>query len=272
MPATFRPAPAAKPTRSRCLTACRSFALVALSTLLIFCGQPRTQTAPEPLLIAAASNLSGVIEQIGKGFTQQTGVAVKFNFGATAQLAQQLEHGAEFDLFAAADVAHVDQLVQSGALLAPSRAIYARGKVALWVPPGSRGEIKQLSDLSGRAVRFIAIANPETAPYGATAEQLLRAEKLWDALQPKLVRAENVTAAKQMASTGNADAAFTAYSLVFREPGTLVPLDAAKLPPIDQALGIPTRARRPDDARRFAEYILHGPGRDSLRAAGYDLP
>jgi len=247
--------------------------VLALSAvLLLSCGRAQDrQTAPaEPLLIAAASNLSGVIEQIGEGFRQQTGIAVKFNFGATAQLAQQIEHGAPFDLFAAADVAHVDQLIASGHILPESRAVYARGKVALWVPPGSRAVITRLADLGGKSVRFVAIANPEVAPYGAVAERLLRAENLWDALQPKLVRAENVTAAKQMAGTGNADAAFTAYSLVFREPGTLIELDSAKAPAIGQALGIPTQTKHEDSARKFAEYLLHGPGSDALRNAGYD--
>jgi molybdate transport system substrate-binding protein len=258
-----------------CASAIRA-TLVAFCALLISCGRPQQASAPpadhaEPLLVAAASNLSGVIEQIGEGFTAQSGITLKFNFGATAQLAQQIQHGAPFDLFAAADVEHVDQLIASGNLLPDSRAIYARGKVALWVPPNSHAVIKKLGDIGSNSVRFVALPNPETAPYGAAAERLLRAENLWDVLQPKLVRAENVTAAKQMASTGNADAAFTAYSLIFREQGTLVDLDAAKAPPIDQALGIPAQTKRAADARKFAEYLLHGPGKDAMRKAGYDV-
>ena len=142
---------------------------------------------------------------------------------------------------------------------------------SLWVPPGGKSVIEKLADLRGPTVRFIAIANPDTAPYGAAAQKLLRAASLWDALQPKLVRADNVTAAMQMASTGNAEAAFTAYSLVFKKEGKLIPLgDGAPL--IDQALAMPTHAPRPTEARQFADYILHGPGRETLRAAGYDVP
>lgn len=248
--------------------------VLALCGLQVTCGgaarDGATADSSEPLLVAAASNLSGVIEPIGEEFARQTGIAVKFNFGATAQLAQQVEHGAEFDLFAAADVAHVDQLVKSGAVVAASQAVYARGKLALWVPPGSRAAIGGLRDLASPAVRFIAIANPEIAPYGAAAEKLLRAANLWDALQPRLVRAENVTAAMQMAATGNAEAAFTAYSLVHRQPGSLVPLETAPL--IDQALAIPARARQPDAARRFVAFLLRGAGREALLAAGYEAP
>lgn len=250
--------------------------MLALALAAIISGCSRRPEAPTaPLLVAAASNLSSVLDPLAADFTRQSGIRVSLNYGSTAQLAQQIEHGAPFDLFLSADVEHVDKLVAAGHAAKDSRAIYARGKVALWVPPGSKAAIASLTDLRTPGVRFIAIANPETAPYGAAAEKLLRAAGLWDTLQPKLVRADNVTAAKQMASTGNADAAFTAYSLVFKEAGRLVPLDGAPLPAaplIDQALGIPTQAPQPSAARQFADYLLHGAGRDTLRAAGYELP
>jgi molybdate transport system substrate-binding protein len=249
-------------------------ALLVMSLLLGSCGGQRATTGDgrAPLLVAAASNLSGVAEELAAGFTASTGTRVSLVYGATAQHAQQIEHGAPYDLFLSADAAHVDKLVETGHLLRGSRAVYARGKLALWVPPGSRAEINSVRDLRSPAVHFIAIANPETAPYGAAAEALLRAEGLWDELQPRLVRAENVTAAKQMAATGKAEAVFTAYSLVFREKGKLVELPAAETPLIDQALGIPTRSARADEARKFAAYILRGPGREALRAAGYEEP
>ena len=136
--------------------------------------------------------------------------------------------------------------------------------------PGGRASIGKLEDLRAPAVRFIAIANPELAPYGAAAEKALAAAGLWEPLQPKLVRADNVTAALQMAATGNAEAAFTAFSLVFEKGGTLVPLGEG-VPLIDQALVIPTAAPHPAEARQFADYLLRGPGREMLRAAGYEV-
>ena len=261
--------------RSRCsVSLLPRVLLCTMSMALLSCknAPPDPPEQSDQLLIAAASNLSEAFQQIGDDFKKQTGIVIQFNFGATAQLAQQIEHGAAFDLFAAADVSHVDMLVRDGKLLPESRAIYARGKLALWVPPGSRSNISSLRDLENNSVRFIAIANPEVAPYGAAAEQLLRSYSLWDQLEPKLVRAENVTAAKQMAATGNADAAFTAYSLVFREQGTIIPLDGAGLAPIDQALGILTSSAQQQNAARFAEFVLRGPGREILRASGYDPP
>lgn len=232
----------------------------------------RQESGGSPLLVAAAANVSEAFEEIGAAFTRQSGVAVVFNFGSTAQLAQQIEHGATFDLFAAADVQHVDQLVASGKVIPQSRAVYARGRAVLWVPPADVPGIRTLRDLLPDSVKFVAIANPETAPYGAAAEQALRHEGLWEPLQPKLVRAENVVAAKQMAATGNTDAAFTAYSLVFRDAGAIIPLDQRTHPPIDQALGIPIRSTQQENARKFAQFILAGAGQEILKSSGYDPP
>ncbi len=66
------------------------------------------------LTIAAASNLTGVFQAIGPQFEQATGIHPVFSFGSTAQLALQIENGAPFDVFAAADTEHIDQLEKKG--------------------------------------------------------------------------------------------------------------------------------------------------------------
>jgi molybdate transport system substrate-binding protein len=221
--------------------------------------------------VAAAANLTDAFEELGTAFSNETGIAIIYNFGATTQLAQQIEHGAPVDVFAAADVVHMDQLVQSGKILAESRAVYARGKLALWSPEGAKVPIQTLEDLVQPSVRFVAIANPEIAPYGAAAVEALRKRNLWDRVQPKIVQAENVNAAKQLAATGNAEAAFTAYSLVFQEPGHAVLIDPALYAPIDQALGILAASPHQVEAKQFASFVLRG-GRAILQRYGYELP
>jgi molybdate transport system substrate-binding protein len=129
-----------------------------------------------------------------------------------------------------------------------------------------------LKDLLDPAVRFIALANPEAAPYGAAAVEALEKENLWERLQSKVVRAENVNAAKQMAATGNADAAFTAYSLVMKDPGKIIAIAETLHAPIDQALGIIAASPHKSNAERFVNFILHGGGNAILQRSGYDLP
>jgi hypothetical protein len=77
--------------------------LMALLSVLNGCRQSRTnrQNEARELNVAAAANLSDPFNELGKQFTAQTAIRVVYSFGATAELAKQIENGAPFDLFAA---------------------------------------------------------------------------------------------------------------------------------------------------------------------------
>ncbi len=220
--------------------------------------------APPRLTVAAASNLTGVFDEIGRAFTEETGIEVVFTYGSTAALAQQVDAGAPVDVFAAADTEHIAHLVLKRKIV--HHAVYGRGQLALWSRDAS---LKTLKDLTRPEVKFVAIAQPELAPYGEAAVQALRGSGQWDAVQPKLVYAGSVSQAKQLAATGNADVALTAYSLVFREPGTVQLIDPSLYAPIDQALGVVAASLRADDARKFAAFVLGPKGRAILIQNGY---
>jgi molybdate transport system substrate-binding protein len=224
------------------------------------------------VVVAAAANLTDVFGQVGRDFEAKTGIHPVFSFASTAQLTQQIENGAPFDVFAAADTTHVDELEQRHFLLAGSRAVYARGVLALWIPEKSQARIDRIEDLVSPAVRFIAVAKPELAPYGQATVDALTRLGIWDRVQPKIVYAENISAAKQYGTSNNADGVFTAYSLVVKERGKIIRVDEALHQPIDQALGIVAGAKHIDAARKFATFLLTGDGRKALADYGYTIP
>jgi len=197
---------------------------------------------------------------------------VIFSYGATAQLAQQINNGAPFDLFAAADTEHVDSLVSKRKVTADSRAVYALGQLALWIPSGEGSGIREVKDLAGPKVRFIAVAQPELAPYGQATIEVLKNAGLWKTVQPKVVYANNISQAKQMAATGNADAAFTAYSLVLQDGGTVLKIDPHLYHPIEQALAIIASSAQIEKAKQFRSFLLGPEGRTILAKSGYLLP
>ena len=222
--------------------------------------------------MAAAANLTDVFSEVGGRFKTKTGVDVVFSYGPTAELAQQIENGAPFDLFAAADTEHIDALVSRGNLTAGSRAVYALGQLALWIPDGERNGIRELRDLTKQQVRFVALAQPALAPYGQAAVEALKNAGLWEAVQPKLVYANSISMAKQIAATGNADVAFTAYSLVLRDRGIVIEVDPSLYRPITQALAIVASSQRLDEAKQFRSFLLGPEGRAILAERGYLLP
>src|ERR1017187_6477808 len=120
-------------------------------------------TQAAELHVAAAANLSTVLPDLSTAFERQTKVHIVPSLGATAQLTQQIENGAPFDVFLSADVEHIDQLIKTGFVISNTRAIYARGQLLVWAP--RRPDLHTLDDLTKSDVRAIAVAKPELAPY-----------------------------------------------------------------------------------------------------------
>lgn len=241
-----------------------------LGICVLFAGVAGCRKAGQPALtVAAAANLTDVFAAIGQAFTQQTGIHLVFSYASTAQLAQQIENAAPFDVFAAADTVHIDQLVRDSKISPESRVLFARGRLALWSPQRT---VKKLEDLTEPSFRFVALAQPEAAPYGEAAVESLKSLGIWDKVRPKIVYASNINMAKQYAATGNADAAFTAYSLVQHEPGRIIVVDEKLHQPIDQAAGIVTTSARKADARRFVTFLTSEEGGDILQRFGYQAP
>jgi molybdate transport system substrate-binding protein len=229
-------------------------------------------SAPPEITVAAAANLTELTQTLGSEFEAQNKIHPVFSIGSTAQLTTQIENSAPFDVFLAADAAHVDKLAGEGLLAPGSSAVYAVGVLAMWIPPGSKAQINKLEDLKLSDVRVIAVANPKLAPYGAATVEALQHAGIWDAVKDKIVYAENIDMAKQYGTSKNADAVFTAYSLVLKEAGKVIQVDEALHQPIVQKLGIVARSQHMEDAQKFTRFLLGPPGRAILTRFGYKIP
>lgn len=231
------------------------------------CGS--ASKARSEINVATAANLTRAFGELGAAFERNNGIHVVFSFGATTQLAQQIENGAPYDVFAAADTEHVDELARKSLILPDTRAVYARGKLVLWVPD-VKTAVNRLEDLAASPVTHIAIANPKLAPYGRAAAETLHALRIWDAVQAKIVYGENISIATQYAATGNADVAFTAKALVLDRSGRKIDVPDNLHQPIDQAIAVLRGTSKPDQARQFVAFVTGADGRAILRQYGYE--
>jgi len=260
-----------KPTHaSPMLKAC----VVSLALLLsaFACGDGGRVARGDEITVAAAANLTDAFGEVARRFTARTGVRVTNSFGATADLSKQIENGAPFDVFASADVEHVDALAREGLLSDAPRGVYARGRLVLWLPPNVKASVGRVEDLAGDGVSKVAVAKPDVAPYGRAAVESLNALGLWAKVGPKVVYSQTVAQAKQFAASGNAEAAFVPRSLVREGEGTAIEVDSKLHAPIDQAVGIGRASRREDAARRVVEFLLREEGQSGLKSFGYDSP
>lgn len=232
---------------------------------------PTKQTAPRELVVAAAANLTDAFSEIGPRFTSKTGIQVVFSFGATAELAKQIENGAPFDVFAAADTEHIDSLEHAGLLTPGTRAIYARGRLVLWLPAGSPLKIGRIEDITAKQFDRIAIAKPDVAPYGSAAVESLKQLGIWAQIEPKVIYAQNVSQARQYAATGNAEVAFIPLALVKTGDGSYLEVKENLHQPIDQALAVLESSAKQDAARQFVSFVLGPEGQQFLKAKGYSI-
>jgi molybdate transport system substrate-binding protein len=230
------------------------------------------QNEPQDLTVAAASNLTDAFAEIGPRFTSKTGIKVVFSFGATADLAKQTENGAPFDVFAAADTEHVEQLESKGLLTPGTRAIYARGRLVMWLPPGSNLKAERIQDITAKQFERIAIAKPDVAPYGRATVESLRALGIWDDIEGRVIYAQNVSQTKQYAATGNAEVAFIPLALVKPGEGSYIEVSEELHRPIDQAVGIVKESTKQAQARQFVDFLLGAEGQELLSKKGYRSP
>lgn len=224
------------------------------------------------LTVAAAADLQFAFTELGELFQHETGQSVTMVFGSTGQLAGQIENGAPFDLFAAANISFVEKLNEQGLVISDTVALYARGRIVLAVNRDSGITVTTLDDLLTPEITTIAIANPEHAPYGAAAQQALESARVWEKIQPKLVLGENVRQTLQYIQTGDADAGIVALSVANVPEITWTLLDDSLHQPLDQALAVVASTAHEQVARDFAIFINSEEGRPIMRKYGFILP
>jgi len=229
------------------------------------------QNAQE-ITVAGAANLTDAFAEVARQFTAKSGIRVVYSFGSTADLTKQIENGGPFDVFASADVEHVDELNQKGLIVPDSRAVYARGRLVLWTPPQGKVKINRIEDVTSAEVKVVAIAKPDLAPYGRATVETLKTLNIWPQVEPKVVYGTNVSNTKQYATSGNADVAFIPLSLVKKDEGQYLEVDEKLHQPIDQALAIVKASGKQEMARRFVNFVLGDEGQAILQQYGYSRP
>ena len=280
----------------------RILALVTapLLLLLLGCGATTT-TAPDgstsapaaantctpapSLLVAAASDLQAALLGIVALYKQQTCQDVVLTFGSTGTLSQQIENGGPYDVFMAADVSYIDGLKSKGLVLADTAQLYGQGRIVLAInkQSGLANSVgaQLIAPLQGTAlaavltssaVKQIAIANPDHAPYGRAAMQALQAAGIWEQVKSKLVLGENITQALQYVQTGNAPVGIVALSISNVPEISSTLIDAKLHEPLNQMAAVSARSQQPNAARAFIAFVNGSQGRPIMKKYGFALP
>lgn len=218
--------------------------------------------------VAVAANFTEPATEIASLFAEKTGHTAVLAFGATGQFYTQITQGAPFEVFLAADNIRPKKAVEEGFGVPGSVFTYAEGQLVLWSPKGEASA----AALKGE-FQHLAIANPETAPYGLAAVQTLKALGLYDQLQPKIVQGSNISQALQFVETGNAEMGFVALSQVVNRGGGqwVVPVAGHHDPILQDAVLLKTGAEN-EAAKAFLAFLRGPEAAKVIRDFGYTIP
>jgi molybdate transport system substrate-binding protein len=243
----------------------------------LFAVAPSAARAAAPV-VAAASDLKFALEAIAASFEKDRGLVVKLSFGSSGTFATQIRNGAPFALFLSADEDYIQALHKDG-YTRDAGVLYAIGRIVLMAPTGSSlpvdGELKGLaSELRAGRIRRFAIANPEHAPYGRRAEEVLRRAGLWADIEPRLVLGENVSQAAQFAVSGSAQGGIIALSLAaspqMKALGRYALIPEQWHAPLRQRMVLLKQADA--TAAAFYRYLQEPAARRVMRTYGFALP
>jgi len=223
--------------------------------------------------VATASNFSQPLQLLVQSFEEKSSHKVRISAASTGKLYAQIKHGAPYHIFLAADQKRPEKLEREGFVVNGSRFTYAVGQLALWAPQQQfTGEAKLL--ISQANIRRFSIANPKTAPYGMAARQTLKALDLWEQLQGRLVRGENIAQTYQFIASGAAGIGFVARSQLTEEARSkgfhwVVPQDLHD--PIRQDAVLLKRGANNPAAKAFHAFLRSDSAKALISSLGYGL-
>ncbi len=246
---------------------------VVLSFSLILSPLLGTISAGErKLTIAAASDLAFALKEIAEEFKRTTGQEVVISFGSTGNLTRQIENGAPFDLFFAANESYIKQLREGNYIVTSTEQLYGQGRIVLAVNKREGVKIEKLDSLLDPAVKRVAIANPNHAPYGTAAKEALISAGVWEGVKQKLVYGENIRQTLQFIQTGDAPVGIVALSVANTDGIAYTVIEGNLHNPINQAVAVIRRSRLQDEALSFIELVKSPGGQRIMRRYGFLTP
>jgi molybdate transport system substrate-binding protein len=246
-----------------------------ISSILLLCGLISSPMCAAEVSVAVAADFAAPMERLAPLFQKESGHTLKVSTGASGKLYAQIKSGAAFDVFLSADEEMPRQLMIDGLATGGSRFVYATGSLVLW------SNLPDLVDENGAVLNkgnfnMLAIANPRYSPYGVAAKETLTKLTMWNSIQEKLTKGENVTQAYQLAATEKADLALIALSQVMRDGKVtsgswwIVPPEMHK--PILQNAVLLSKAKDPAAAKAFLAFLKSEKARAVMRGFGYEVP
>jgi molybdate transport system substrate-binding protein len=219
------------------------------------------------LVVFAASSLTDPFTEIGQLFEDShPGVRITLNFLASSDLAAQIEQGAPADVFASADEANMQRVIDAGLVAGPPEA-FARNALQIIVPSGNPGEVHSLFDLENPDLVVVLCA--EECPAGRYAAEVF--DKAGVQVSPDSLEAE-VKAVASRVELGEADAAIVYVTDVLAAGDDVEGIEIPARYNVTATYSIARLVEAPEGAQAFIDVVLSPEGRAVLEQHGFLVP
>lgn len=246
----------------------RSVAAVAAS-LAVMSAASATE-----IVVGAAASLTNAFKAVAQEYeARNPGVTVRLSFGASDVVLQQIVNGAPVDIFASADQKAMDKAIEAKVIDAATRKDFVQNEVVLIVPKQGGEAINAVADLKGDKITRVAIGNPATVPVGRYTQAGLEKSGDWAAVEPKLVKAQNVRQALDYVSRGEVDAGFVFGTDAAVAADKVRRVQSIQTPqPVTYPIALTSRDGRSDKAQSLQDFILSDKGQEILAGFGFKKP
>jgi len=226
---------------------------------------------PAEISVYAAASLRAAMERLAPECAGKAGARVFFNFGASSDLARQIEAAGRADIFFSADEEWMDRLSRAGLVDETSRRSFLSNRLVVVGPRSAPPAIRSPRDLARKEVRRISLAHPDAVPAGKYAKAWLEKLGLWEAVKDRVVPAVDVRAALAAVESGAAEAGvvYRTDAAISRKVVVLMEVPEREGPPISYAVAAMRDRPEMERARKVVDCLAGPEARSVFEALGF---
>lgn len=240
--------------------------------IMVACTSHEASERNNEITISAAASLKDSLERIQKDYEQMhPDVRLKFNFGGSGPLQQQISQGAPVDLFFSAAENKFTELVDEGLIAEKDSLTLLKNELVLIVPNSNPNNISSIQDLLHQDVEHISIGIPETVPAGSYAKESLLNQELWEKLETKIVYTKDVRQVLSYVETGNVAAGivYKTDAIISEDVMIIHVIDSVTHSPIHYPVGIIKDSKNQEFARDFYNYLQNDEVKEVFKEYGF---
>jgi molybdate transport system substrate-binding protein len=250
----------------------RNIIFLLVAGAMVLGGAPAA--ADQELIVSAAASLTNALKEVAGAFEKtHPGTRIVCNFAASGVLLQQMAKGAPVDVFAAADQKTMNQAQEKKLIVPGTRKNFVSNRLVLIAPVDSKLSWSGLKDLTGPAVKRVAVGNPATVPAGRYAKEALVQAGLWESLSPKFILAESVRQVLDYVRRGEVDAGLVYSTDAAIATGKVKVIETVtELDPILYPMAVTAATDKKTLAQSWVDFVLSPPAQEIFGRFGFGKP